>query len=145
MAMQRDRDGKPLKTLPPVWDGLTAKGVTPPVTQAQTENLPNKPFAIDDAKGFNTSMNVITHDLWHRFYQNQMQINGGKNDKFVAYADAGGLVMGHYKRRRQIAAVEPRQAIHAGRQLLHGRVRRLVPEPFLVGVRLHADLPQCRR
>ena len=25
-----------------------------------------------------------------------MQINGGKNDKFVAYADAGGLVMGYY-------------------------------------------------
>ena len=96
MATQRDRDGSVLKTLPPVWDGLTAKGVTPPVTQAQTENLPNKPFAIDDPKGFNTSLSVITHDLWHRFYQNQMQIDGGKNDKFVAYADAGGLVMGHY-------------------------------------------------
>ena len=25
-----------------------------------------------------------------------MQIDGGKNDKFVAYADSGGLVMGHY-------------------------------------------------
>src|SRR5262245_52580883 len=43
---QRDRNGAVLKTLPPVWDGLTAKGVTPPVTQAQTEHLPNKPFAI---------------------------------------------------------------------------------------------------
>jgi acid phosphatase len=34
--------------------------------------------------------------LWHRFYQNQMQINGGKNDRFVAYADSGAMVMGHY-------------------------------------------------
>ena len=25
-----------------------------------------------------------------------MQIDGGKNDKFVAWADSGALVMGHY-------------------------------------------------
>jgi phospholipase C len=95
-STQVDRDGTVLKELPPVWDGLTAKGVTPPVTQAQTEHLPNQPFAIDDAKGFNTSLGVVTHDLWHLFYQNQMQIDGGKNDRFVAYADSGSLVMGHY-------------------------------------------------
>jgi phospholipase C len=93
---QLDRDGTVLKELPPVWDGLTAKGVVPPVTQAMTEHLPNMPFAIDDPKGFNTPLSVTTHDLWHRFYQNQMQIDGGKNDKFAAYADSGGLVMGHY-------------------------------------------------
>jgi len=93
---QLDRDGTELKELPPVWDGLTAKGVTPAVTQAQTEHMPAKPFAIDDANGLNTQIGVITHDLWHLFYQNQMQIDGGKNDKFVAYADSGGLVMGHY-------------------------------------------------
>jgi acid phosphatase len=95
-ALQRDRDGSVLSELPPAWGGLTAKGVTPPVTQAQTEHLPNKPFAIDDPKGFNTPLSVVTRDLWHVFYQNQMQINGGKNDKFVAYADSGGLVMGFY-------------------------------------------------
>ncbi len=95
-STQLDRDGTVLKSLPPVWDGLTAKGVTPPVTQAQTEHLPNKPFAIDDPKGLNTSPSVVTHDLWHRFYHHQMQINGGKNDRFVAYADSGALVMGHY-------------------------------------------------
>ena len=39
---QLDRDGTELKTLPPVWNGLTAKGVTPAVTQAQTENLPSR-------------------------------------------------------------------------------------------------------
>jgi len=93
-TLQLDRDGTPLKELPPTWDGLTAKGVTPPVTQAQTEHLPNRPFRVDDPQGFNLSLGTITHDLWHRFYQNQMQIDGGRNDKFVAYADAGGLVMG---------------------------------------------------
>jgi acid phosphatase len=40
---------------------------------------------------------VITRDLWHRFYQNQMQINAGRNNQFVAWADSGGLVMGHYR------------------------------------------------
>ncbi len=95
-SRQLDRDGSVLKELPPVWNNLTAKGVTPVVTQAQTEHLPNAPFAIDDPKGFNTQLGVVTHDLWHLFYQNQMQINGGKNDKFAAYADAGALVMGHY-------------------------------------------------
>ena len=84
-----------LKELPPVWDGLTAKGVVPPVTQAQTEHLPNTPFA-STTQRFQTPLSVTTHDLWHRFYQNQMQIDGGKNDRFVAYADSGALVMGHY-------------------------------------------------
>ena len=56
---QLDRDGTVLKELPPVWDGLTAKGVVPPVTQAMTEHLPNMPFAIDDPKGFNTPLSVI--------------------------------------------------------------------------------------
>ena len=93
---QLDRDGSVLKELPPIWDGLTAKDVVPAVTQAQTEHLPNAPFAIDDPKGFNTPLSVATRDLWHRFYQNQMQIDRGKNDRFVAYADSGALVMGYY-------------------------------------------------
>jgi phospholipase C len=96
MARQIDRDGSVLHELAPVWGGLTAPGVTPPVTQAQTDHLPNAPFAIDDPAGFNQALSVTTHDLWHRFYQNQMQIDHGKNDAFVAYADSGGLVMGHY-------------------------------------------------
>jgi len=95
-SAQVDRDGSVLKELPPIWGGLTAQGVTPAVTQAQTEHLPNKPFAIDDPNGLNLPANVATRDLWHLFYQNQMQINGGKNDRFVAYADSGALVMGFY-------------------------------------------------
>jgi acid phosphatase len=58
-STQLDRDGAVLKELPPIWGGLTAKGVVPAVTQA-------------------------------------MQIDGGKNDRFVAYADSGALVMGDY-------------------------------------------------
>jgi acid phosphatase len=95
-ARQRDRNGSFLAELPPVWGGLTAKGVSPAITEAQTAHLPNEPFAIDDPKGFNLPLSATTHDLWHRFYQNQMQINSGKNDKFVAWADAGGAVMGYY-------------------------------------------------
>jgi acid phosphatase len=96
-STQLDRDGSVLKELPPVWGGLTPKGVTPPITEAQTERLPNAPFAIDDPNGFNAPLDVITRNLWHLFYQNQMQINDGKNDKFAAFADAGGLVMGYYR------------------------------------------------
>jgi len=95
--LQRDRDGTPLKELPPVWDGLTAAGATRVITQAQTAHLPNQLFAIDDPKGFNLPLNVATRDLWHRFYQNQMQIDGGRNDRFVAWADSGGLPMGYYR------------------------------------------------
>src|SRR5262249_5470692 len=95
-SAQVDRDGTVLKELPPIWGGLAAPGVTPAVTQAQTEHLPNQPYGIDDPQGFNTPPSVVTRDLWHRFYQNQMQIDGGKNDRFAAYSDAGALVMGHY-------------------------------------------------
>jgi acid phosphatase len=96
-AAQRDRDGTKLKELPRIWGGLTAKGVSPAITEAETAHLPNRPFAIDDPKGFNLSDDVIHRDLWHRFYEEQMQIDGGKNDKFAAWADLGGLVMGHYR------------------------------------------------
>lgn len=93
---QRDRDGSVLPELPPIWKGLTAAGVTPALPESQTGDLPNQPFAIDDPKGFNLPLSVRTRDLWHRFYQNQMQIHGGRNDKFAAYADSGALVMGYY-------------------------------------------------
>jgi acid phosphatase len=95
-ARQIDRDGTVLPELPPIWEGLTAPGVKPPISEARTAHLPNAPFAIDNPKRFNLSLAVATHDLVHRFYQNQMQINGGRNDRFVAYGDSGALVMGHY-------------------------------------------------
>jgi phospholipase C len=93
---QRDRDGTVLKELPPVWNGLTVKGQTPVVTQAQTAHLPNAPFTVNDPNGFNVSLGTITHDLWHRFYENQMQMNGGKMDSFVAWADSGAMPMSNW-------------------------------------------------
>ena len=94
--VQMDRDGKPLTELPPSWGGLTAKGVTPAISEEQSSHLPNAPFQIDGASGFNLPASVTTRDLWHRFYEEQMQIDGGKNDKFVAWADSGNTVMGYY-------------------------------------------------
>jgi phospholipase C len=37
-----------------------------------------------------------TGDLVHRFYQEQLQIDGGKMDRYVAYSDAAGLAMSYY-------------------------------------------------
>src|SRR5262249_3822854 len=37
-----------------------------------------------------------TGDMVHRFYQEQLQIDGGKMDKFIAWTDGAGLVMGYY-------------------------------------------------
>jgi phospholipase C len=96
-AQQRDRDGSLLPELPRIWGGLTGRGVEPAITQEATAGLPNTPFAIDDPNGFNQSTAVITRDLVHRFYENQMQIDGGRNDRFAAYGDSGALVMGSYR------------------------------------------------
>ncbi|MBB5605702.1 MULTISPECIES: acid phosphatase [unclassified Janthinobacterium] len=94
---QKDVDGSVLPVLPPTWGGMTAAGQSTVITQAQSANLPNQPFQIDNPNGpINLPQSVITRDLVHRFYNNQMQINGGANDKFAAYSDAGGLSMGYY-------------------------------------------------
>jgi acid phosphatase len=97
---QRDRDGTVLQKLPQTWGGVTVNGQPLVVTQAQSDNLPNQPFPIETAFQANGAPRLTTaaivHDMWHRFFENQMQINGGKNDEFAAWADAGGLVMGHF-------------------------------------------------
>ena len=58
--------------------------------------LPNAPFALRTPAGEPLPHGLVTRDLVHAFYQNQMQINGGRNDGFVAWGDSGALVMGHY-------------------------------------------------
>lgn len=97
---QKDRDGNPLATLPRTWGGVTAAGVTPVVTEAQSDGLPNAPFAVETAftpaSAQTLTTTTTTRDLYHRFFENQMEINGGKNDMFAAWADAGGLTMGHF-------------------------------------------------
>ena len=103
---QRDRDGSVLSALPPSWGGVlqvgpqTVDGVTYPSEVQFQQNLPNAPFALKGPQGEDLPLSLVTRDLWHVFYQNQMQINGGKNDGFVAWGDSGGLVMGHYAQSR---------------------------------------------
>ncbi|SFB13774.1 acid phosphatase [Collimonas sp. OK607] len=99
---QLDRDGKtPLAQLPKIWGGLVPQaqqvnGQRYVIAEGQITGLPNAPFKLSDQQGKPLPQGVITRDLWHKFYQNQMQINGGKNDQFVAWADSGALTMGHY-------------------------------------------------
>ncbi len=85
---QVDNDGKPLPYLPPVWKGRDPDPAFP-------RNLPNKPFRID-APPINLPLSVATRDLIHKFYPQQEQIDGGKNDRFAAVSDAGALTMGYY-------------------------------------------------
>ncbi|MFF7705990.1 acid phosphatase [Pseudomonas sp. NPDC007930] len=103
---QRDRDGSLLKNLPQTWGGTvglgpqTVEGVTYPSGTQYQQDLANAPFPLKGPSGEELPLGVITRDLWHVFYQNQMQINGGKNDMFVAWADSGGLPMGYYSQNR---------------------------------------------
>lgn len=103
---QRDRDGQLLSRLPETWGGVlqvgpqSVDGVTYASGVEFQQNLPNAPFALKGPKAEDLPLSLVTRDLWHVFYQNQMQINGGKNDGFVAWADSGGLTMGHYAQSR---------------------------------------------
>jgi phospholipase C len=107
---QLDRDGKPLKGLPAIWGGIGAKvmegaPIAPvSVTQGQTAtflggfNHPYDVAALYETGGAaNTDpLRYTNRDLWHRFYENQMQINGGANNMFAAWADSGGMTMGYF-------------------------------------------------
>ena len=99
---QIDRDGKTLTKLPPIWRGMVPQKQvvehrTWQVREQDIKNLPNAPFAMNTPDGKPLPTGVVTRDLWHRFYENQRQINGGKNDGFVAWGDSGALVMGVYR------------------------------------------------
>src|SRR5215813_12965741 len=108
---QRDRDGSVLSGLPGVVGGMNSGVATgaqqAPVnlTQAQTAaylNTFNHPYtyaALFQSQGNlnnNTPLQYTTRDMYHRFYEHQMQINGGKNNMFAAWADSGGLVMAYH-------------------------------------------------
>jgi phospholipase C len=54
--------------------------------------LPNAPFLLDTY----VSHEEIIPDLIHRFYQNQQQIDHGKNDRFVSYSDEKAMSMGYH-------------------------------------------------
>jgi len=96
---QLDRDGKTvLPNLPPV-HATHAMGAKIEERWAFVGKLPNKPFRIDAVQpGGEPGISAaeLSPDLVHRFYNNQMQIHGGRNDRFAAWSSAGGLTMGYY-------------------------------------------------
>ena len=98
---QKDRDGTTvLPKLPKTWSGVAAAGNPKVVPEHMTDDLPNQPFSIerafvaDDGSALTTA--DVTRDMAHRFFENIMEINGGTNDMFGAWVDAGGLTMGHF-------------------------------------------------
>jgi phospholipase C len=86
---QVDKSGIPYTTLPQ------------PVDTTKRPPAPDPRFPADlPVKPFNVAAFVLpndrTGDLVHRFYHEQLQIDGGKMDKFVAWSDAAGLAMSYY-------------------------------------------------
>lgn len=99
--LQRDRDGSILEKLPKIWEGLVPERQVVEhreflIGPDDLPLLPNAPFALSTPDGDPLPHGVVTRDLIHSFYNNQLQINGGRNDGFVAWGDSGALVMGHY-------------------------------------------------
>ena len=84
---QLDHDGTPLPEL--IVFGHDGK------PNAAFPRLPNRPFRID-APPVNRPPTRVVPGPVHNFYHNQEQINGGKNNMFVAISTVGGWTMGHY-------------------------------------------------
>ncbi|MBV8172457.1 MAG: alkaline phosphatase family protein [Candidatus Eremiobacteraeota bacterium] len=82
---QLDKDGKPLTSVP-----------QPLVNGTPDPRFPaTLPVAAYDVNSY-VKPDQTTGDLIHRFYHEQLQIDGGKMDKFVAWSDNGGLVLSYY-------------------------------------------------
>src|SRR5260221_1842345 len=87
-ATQVDHDGRPLPQLPPVY---TSGKADPRYPQA----LPNGPFRIDQAP-VNARIDQVMPSPIHNYWQNIEQIDGGRNDRFVAMTTVGAWTMGYY-------------------------------------------------
>jgi phospholipase C len=86
---QVDKSGKPLTALPQPRDtNLKPPGPDPRFPAG----MPVQPYDL----GKYVSPADKIGDLLQRFYQEQMQIDGGKMDKYVSVSDNGGLTMGYY-------------------------------------------------
>ena len=79
---QVDAEGRPYPYLPPIAGSA-----------AFPTNLPNRTFNIDQ---YIPSDKEIP-DAIHRWYQEQLQIDSGRMDKFALYNFSKGLTMGYYK------------------------------------------------
>jgi acid phosphatase len=78
---------------------------------AFTSHFPNAPFSIDefipsdavtcpDPAGGPLQPGGCTRDLVHRYYQEQYQLNDGRQNRYVTGSDAVGLTMGVYDTQR---------------------------------------------
>ncbi len=89
-AKQVDRDGRPYARLPAA---MRLESKKPPAPDERIPvGLPVGPFDLSQY----IAPHEKTGDLVHRFYQQQLQINGGRMDQFVAWSDAGALAMSYY-------------------------------------------------
>src|SRR5262245_15652467 len=89
---QVDKTGIPIVTLPLV------KGPNGAPDPRFPANLPPRPynsvpFLIQDASPGAPA--GLSGDMIHRFYPEQQQIDGGRNDKFVSWSDNGGLTLSY--------------------------------------------------
>ncbi len=87
-----DKDGVIYQALPQPFDGpKELPGPTGP-DQRFPADLPNAPFPLNHY----VALDQLIPTPVHRFYQHQLQINGGRMDKYVAWTDSGGLPMGYH-------------------------------------------------
>jgi acid phosphatase len=85
---QVDHDGTPLSHLPPVYNAGK-------IDTRYPLRMPNGPFRIDQPP-VNARIDQVVPSPIHNYYQNIEQINGGKNNKFVAMTTVGAWTMGYY-------------------------------------------------
>ena len=80
---QVDYDGKPLPHLPPVWKGKEpGSGVSDRTCRTGR--------SASTRRRSTCRCRCRTRDLIHKFYPQQEQINGGRNNRFAEVSDAGG-------------------------------------------------------
>jgi acid phosphatase len=99
--LQRDRDGSIFDELPRIWKGLVPHrqivgGKAYQIEEDAITGLPNAPWLLRTPDGEPLPHALVTSSPIHVFYRNQMQINGGRNDGFVAWGNHGALLMGRY-------------------------------------------------
>jgi len=84
---QIDKEGLIYKELPPVTQQNSTKA-----DLRFSKKLTNEPFLIDQF----VKLDELIPDPSHEFFIHQIQINDGRNDKFVLYSGVGALAMGYY-------------------------------------------------
>jgi phospholipase C len=103
-SLSSEATNKPAYT----YDPSTLQNPPPPLTLSDKvdprfltdPSNPNSPTAVNTLKPYDVGPFVppssTTGDIVHRFYQEQSQIDGGAQNKFVTWSDNPGLVMSHF-------------------------------------------------